>query len=301
MYKTILAPLDSTRFGEEALSTAVSIARRAHAKLCLATVEIAPAFFPESYDAQVARGAAGVYLDEVADRVHDTSVPGLEVTTEVLTGDISGALETLRDKIDADLVVMATHGRGPVSRAWLGSNTDAFLRTTTAPLLLIRPEGEDAEVSLGDGVDFRRILIAYDGSETSEAILEPVFALGKLFGASYHVIRVVEFPHGIPSAYLPDISADNREYLDAAKVVAEREVHELVERLRERDLSVEGSIEVAARIADGILSTAAEGDFDLIAIATHGRGGVRRMVLGSVADKVIRGADLPVLVVRPSS
>ena len=200
MYKTILAPLDSTRFGEEALGAAVSIARRAHAKLCLATVEIAPAFFPESYDAQVARGAAGTYLDGVSDRIHEASVPGLEVETEVLTGSIPDALEKLRDEVDADLVVMATHGRGPVSRAWLGSTADAFLRTTTAPLLLIRPE--DIEVSLGDSVDFRRILIAYDGSETSEAVLEPVFELGKLFGATYHVIRVVEFPHGIPSVYL---------------------------------------------------------------------------------------------------
>lgn len=298
MYKTILAPLDASKFSEEALSASVSVARRARAELCLATVEIASAFFPESYDEAVARSAAGAYLEGIATGVHEAS--GLEARTEVVTGEVAEALERLRETIGADLVVMATHGRGPLSRAWLGSTTDALLRTTEVPLLLVRPKGNNGEIDLSEGVDFARILIASDGSPTSEAILEPAIALGKLFGASYHVIRVVEYPRAIPSAYLPDIAEENRKYLETATAIAERETHDLVERLRAKDLNVEGSTVVSAHVPEGILSTATEGDFDLIAVATHGRGGVRRMVLGSVADKVIRGADLPVLTVRPS-
>jgi len=113
------------------------------------------------------------------------------------------------------------------------------------------------------------------------------------------VLRVVEFPHGLSSVYLPDAVADNRAYLDAATAIAERENSELVERLRSRGMDAEGSVEVRTHVAEGILRAAAEGGFDLVAIATHGRGGVRRLVLGSVADKVIRGARLPVLSVRP--
>ena len=298
MYKTILAPLDASKFCEEALSASVSVARRARAELCLATVEIASAFFPESYNEAVARSAAGAYLERIATDVHEAS--GLEAKTEVVTGEVAEALERLRETVGADLVVMATHGRGPLSRAWLGSTTDALLRTTEVPLLLVRPKGDNGEIDLGEGVDFARILITSDGSPTSEAILEPTIALGKLFGASYHVIRVVEYPRSVPSAYLPDIAEENRKYLETATAIAERETHDLVERLRAKDLNVEGSTVVSAHVPEGILATATEGDFDLIAVATHGRGGVRRMVLGSVADKVIRGTDLPVLTVRPS-
>ena len=297
MYKAILTPLDYSGFAETALGVAISVARNAGARLYLTMADLAPVLLPTEYDADVVNQAARQYLEGVADRIQGAD--GVEVDIEVVSGDVAKAVEDLRVRVGAGLTVMATHGRGPASRAWLGSTADTYLRHTEGPLLLVRPEDEEEEVDLAGRFQVQRILVATDGSTASEAILDPVVELGRVFGAALHLVRIVEFPHGIPSVYLPDAVLSAREQLDGAREAAEQETRDLVDRLQDRGVAATSSVEVAGHAAPGILSAAKDGSFDLIAIATHGRGGVRRMVLGSVADKVIRGAEVPVLVVRP--
>ncbi|MEP6472776.1 MAG: universal stress protein, partial [Gemmatimonadota bacterium] len=188
----------------------------------------------------------------------------------------------------ADLVVMSTHAREPVSRFWLGSVADRLSRTIPVPLLLL-PQGAG---HWGQG--FRRILVTLDGSPLAESALEPACMIGRLFGASLRLVHVVE----------PAVSQ-----VDLAGVLGAESVVEMERQGREWGLTylsrVAGQLQAAQTevttrvisaptVATGVLSEAADG-IDLIAIASHGRGGFRRLILGSVADKIIRGSPVPVL------
>ena len=136
MYTSILVPLDASRFAEKALATAVAVARRANADLCLAAVEISPAFIPAGYPLEAPEDMAKKYMNEMADRVRD--VTGLTVTTEVVAGgSVAEALEAVRTKVGAGLVVMSTHGRTGVSHALLGSVVEKIVRLSPVPVLTL--------------------------------------------------------------------------------------------------------------------------------------------------------------------
>lgn len=299
MYTKLLVPLDGSSFAESALPAALSIAGRTGGTIELATVR-------EPLTAMVYQEWMGPdggweepYLEVVIRRFSQASE--VELTGQVLSGRIAQALEEHVDEVGADLVVMATHGRGPLSRAWLGSVADSVIRRSTTPILLVRPEEDgEAERDVKElETEFSRILIPLDGSDLSETILEPAVALGRLFDASYTLVRVVHYPAGLASPYLPDTVTLNQQLVDEAKDRARAYLAGVAEGLREEGLQVETRVTVEPQPANGIVGLVREDGFDLIAMATHGRGGVSRALLGSVADKVLRGADTPTLVVRP--
>ena len=143
MIRRILVPLDGSAFGEYALRRAIALARRHDATLDLAHVhEVASLVLMEGVpliDAGVEleglqsdRG----YLDAMLQRV---AALGVEASATLLDGPTVAALETRAEQLDVDLIVLATHGRGPLSRAWLGSVADGLARHTSRPLLLVRP------------------------------------------------------------------------------------------------------------------------------------------------------------------
>lgn len=299
MFRRILVPLDGSTFGEHALPMAMSIARRAKATIEL--VHVYPAFeeFDESQRTpsvhEEGRPKARAYLDNTLERMKaETS---LDIEATLLDGRIAPSLLAHAKDSQPDLIVMTTHGRGPVSRLWLGSVADAMIREATTPVLLIRPT--DVTPNLADDPMPQRILIPLDGSRLAEQILEPAMAVGKLAEAEYRLLRVVELavttgpdPWFSAPLHVPDMDllSDARLYL---KGVGERmqEAH---------------SVKVSSGALSGfnpalaILDDAEVHHVDLIALATHGRSGMSRMFLGSVADKLVRGAQVPVLVYRPS-
>src|SRR5262249_62418742 len=145
MYRSILVPLDGSEFGEHALPLALGIARRAGAGLHLAHVHWRPAPLFTEPRANVentldpgARRRARAYLDEVVKQL--AAVSAVPVTAAVLEGGIVESLVGHAAATGADLVVMATHGRGLLSRFWLGSAADGRLRQSPAPPLLGRPQ-----------------------------------------------------------------------------------------------------------------------------------------------------------------
>lgn len=285
MFERIVVPLDGTALAEQALAPAVSVAREEGTHLHLATVErsdtvgLEPAI--ETLDEQ--------YLERVAARVREAGVP--DVSARRLVGDkISDALEAHRKEVGAGLTVMCTHGRGAVERAWLGSVADEMIRSSEAPVLLVRaaPEGEFRDDDLGGARRFKRVLVALDGTHFSRQALEPAAQLGGSSGTSYVLAQVV------PGS---DASADER--LEKGRVLAEAKMKLEAQSFAASGYDAEAVAECAPSVAQGILDLAERHEADLIVIATHGRSGVGRMILGSVTDKVVRGADLPVLVVRP--
>ena len=296
MYRLILVPLDGSGFAEAALRPALSISRRTGAKLHLVkAVEPIPVMAPGGWSDQV-RDWAGTYLAHLQDHLSDLS--GGPVSTRVLEGHPAQAIEEEIEVSQAELIVMASHGRGPLSRAWLGSVADELTRHGTRPILVVRPQ-EGTPEPLGTEWGISRIMVPLDGTQASEAVLAHAVELGILFDTAFHLVRVVPFPLEFSSSYFPDMIRTNHEFVEEAREDAERYLEEKANDLRALSLSVDTSVVAVPQVAHGILSEAATGDCDLIAMGTHGRGPLARTVLGSTADKVLRGTHLPLLIYRP--
>jgi nucleotide-binding universal stress UspA family protein len=204
---------------------------------------------------------------------------------------------------DADLIVMTSHGRTGLSRAWLGSVADGIMRRTTIPVLMLRPEnksGSRAEARTG----FKRILVPIDGSKLAGEALGPAIDLAKAVNADLALFRAV---HPIPLAMASDpttpISYQPEIVDEEATALAIADVQEQFATLAGRleithGIKVFSQVVADARSADAILEFAREHEIDCIAMTTHGRG-ASRLLWGSIADKVLRGAHIPVLLRRP--
>jgi nucleotide-binding universal stress UspA family protein len=146
---------------------------------------------------------------------------------------------------------------------------------------------------------FQRILVCLDGSKLAEQILPYAAEQASRFGSSLVLFQVVSLaslptptgiesvPVAVPNDQLAEAEAAAREYLEALAVP-----------LREKGLNVQ-SVAVLGQPAESIVSYAEENKFSLVALATHGRSGLKRLVFGSVADHVIRKSGLPILLIKP--
>ncbi len=303
MLRTILVPLDGSRFAEFALPLASQLARQAGAELRLALVhQIIPAWspvlgIPESVALleSESRTREHTYVAGVADGLRTGSQ--LRVQPTVLDGIPATALVTEAERTHADLIVMATHGRGAISRFWLGSVADYMLRHCSVPMLLVRPKrGEELP---SQPPPTHSVLIPLDLSESSEAILEPATMLGLITQAHYTLIHVIEPMITMGEPALPYPAGIDAGLIDTRREEAQKHLDAVADRMRGRGLSVSTRVLIAMGSAATILDMAEREHFDLIAMTTHGAGGFRRFVLGSVADKVVRGSEKPVLAFRP--
>ncbi len=301
MYHSIFVPLDGSPFGEQALPLALAIARRARVPVQVAHVHAPlPEAYAESLTAyqtlyQISRTRARDYLDALSARLHAaTPIP---VTAALLEGDVVDALHEHVAARGADLIVLTTHGRGPFSRFWLGSVADQLLRRASVPLLFVHPAHGLADLNREAGL--ARVLVALDGSPAVEQIVEPAVALAGLMGSRVTLLRVVEPlpPFGVdPVTYSAETDdpglelqlQEARGYLDG-----------VARGLRAKHLDVDTIVLVHPHPATAIVEEAEKEHGTLIALQTHGRRGLARLVLGSVADKVIRSTTLPVLINRP--
>ncbi len=301
MYRSILVPLDGSTFGEHALPAALSLARRSGASLHVVLVHTAFVYVESGlmYDDRVDRHLREQeqgYLEAVVKRLKAASpVP---VTWGLRDGLVADGICEQVTASGADLIVMTTHGRGPLSRFWLGSVADNLVRRAPAPVLLIRPQ--ETAPDLAQEPILRHVFIPLDGSALAEQILEPAVALGQLLGGDFTLLRIVKpvlfAGHdptvlGDPALGQPateQLQAEARTYLEG-----------VAERLRAQSLRVQTRVIVNTQPAVAILEQSLEPPDGVIALATHGRGGLTRALLGSVADKVVRGATMPVLVCRP--
>lgn len=298
MFNSILVSLDGSTFAESALQMGLAISRVTNADLHLATVhEPVPSF---SYDEW--ESAAWDWSAEYIQRIKADAEKhaGGAVDGWVGSGRVVDCLQLRAREVSADLVVMATHGRGAFTRAWLGSTADAFVRQADQPVLLIRPE-EGERPELGADVRFQRILVPLDGSQLAESELDLAKGVARMFGAELLLVRVVSYPVEIASPYLPHTVQMNQQIVDDAKSIAQRYLDDVVERLEGEGIAARAFVDVDAQPGNAIAQIAESEGADLIVMATHGRGGLQRALLGSTTDKVIRGVHVPMLVRRPKS
>jgi nucleotide-binding universal stress UspA family protein len=310
MYRSLLVPLDGSDFGEHALPLALSLARRLGATLRVVHVHVSPwvasgelgVQYDETTD-RILREGDRAYLDAVVQRI--AAVGNICLSSALLDGPVADVISGHATATGSDLLLMTTHGRDPLARFWLGSVADALVRQASIPILLVRPK--EAPPDLAQELVVRRMLIPLDGSELAEQILEPALALGAATQAEYTLLRIVQ--PMIPGGHIPagakvtgvrepllgHLQALHRQEWTEAQDYLER----LAERLRSRPLTVQTRVVSHDQPAAAILDGASAHGADLIALATQGRGGLKRLLLGSVADKVVRGAATPVFVYRP--
>jgi nucleotide-binding universal stress UspA family protein len=272
MYRTNLVPLDGSPLGERALPYAAAVAQATGDRLRLVRVVQGPA---------VADAGAAAYLQRVA-----AGLAQPDTATGVLAGD--AAAEILREahRAEAGLVALSTHGRSRLGRWLYGSVADAVLRRAEAPLLLVPAACPPAWPPEGA----RRVVLALDGSPFAEAAIGP--------GADLAEALCV----GPPPYVVEDAAGDARVEDDPAAALdeARRYVDAVVDGLRRRGRAADGLV-VAGPPAATIAAVARERGAGLVAMATHGRGGVERAVLGSVATEMIHRSTAPLLLTRPAA
>jgi nucleotide-binding universal stress UspA family protein len=312
MYRSILVPLDGSHASEHALPLAHDLARRSGATLRLVHVHMRATAAPiyvegvPIVDEQLLSLSAEherVYLERIRERL--TAAHDLPIISEVLdpldaaTPDqpIAAMLANHAAATGADLIVMTTHGRGGLARLWLGSVADALVRASPVPILLLRP----AEATAGPDRPpaIRRMLIPLDGSARSEAVVDHALALGQLIRSEYTLLRVVApliLGAGAPFTAPTDFDPDRTMRLQRE---AQHELEHIARRLEAVGAQVHTRVLVAEQAANTILDDARQHGIDLIAMSTSGRSGLARLLIGSVADKVLRGADIPLLLYRP--
>jgi len=199
---------------------------------------------------------------------------------------------------------MTTHARGPMGRFWLGSVADELLRDAPCPIFLIHPH--DKALNVKQETAIKNILVPLDGSAFAEQVLESAVSLGKLNDAGYTLLRVIQpiqamtLPAGTGS--FGEMAHRMIERVDVLQEQLRKEAQEYLERtaarFRTQGLTVTTQVAIAEQPGVAILESARP-PVDLIALESHGRRGLSRLFLGSVADKVVRGAGVPVLVARP--
>lgn len=293
MYRTILVPLDGSVFGERALPMARTLAQAMQAQVVLMSAASA-AVFPGT-DATEAQCQAvretRAYLETL---VPGLTEQGLQVEIAVPYGDAAEAILVEIGLHRADLVVMCTQGRSGLGRWIYGSVAEQVLARSPVPVLLVRASGETPW--LGPGPEQSALLVPLDGSAFAEMALPHAAALARTFGGTILLVRAIAPPMALYSYPGVRLAQDS---LNEESREAESYLEEVAERLRGDRLAVTTVVREGWP-AEVITNPGVNPSPRLVVMATHGRTGVERLLLGSVALEVVRRGSLPVLLIRPS-
>ena len=299
MYSRILVPLDGSKLPESVLPYA-----RALAKTLKIPVELLHAVDPEVVSVFV-NPDEGRFLDvvesgmkqqglEYLDSLAGSFPESIAVNCSAIIGKPAEAIVGRAAADPEILITMATHGRLEVQRWLLGSVAHKVLLTTANPLLLVRPSEKLENTGVAP---LKEIVVPLDGSGLAEKILPHAEALARSMDIKIVLLRAYELPAASyyeSDMYMPD-------WGDLARVVrenAQEYLDELQQRLEAEGLRRVSTLLIQGDAARSIIDIAKETPENLVALCTHGRSGVGRLVLGSVADRVVRHSGGPVLVIR---
>jgi nucleotide-binding universal stress UspA family protein len=216
-----------------------------------------------------------------------------EITADVEQGPIADILAGYAKRNDVDLIVISSHGRRGIARLSLGSVTDSLIRGTTIPVLVVKPKA--SYLTPETGKEFRHIVVPLDGSSLAEQILKRIIPLAKLEEAEITLVHVL-----VPGEDAYD-NEEGRKLPWWEKRVAGAQAYLSRRACEVRAHGVSATVEVVIgeKVAESITDYARREGADLIAIATHGRGGLARVLRGSVADGVTKLAMSSILVFHP--
>ena len=301
MYGVIMVPTDGSGFDREAIRVALKIADRTAARVRLVRVLANGSFFGVAAEGMplpldVSRSERDSALSELyALATECRATSKADITVDLHAGPVSDVLQGYARRHDVDLIVMSTHGRGGISRLSLGSVTDSLIRHTTIPVLVVKPPTSYLNPQIVEG--FKRIIVPLDGSILAEQILPRVVALAKLEEAEVTLLNVL-----IPQSYSQKEIVDPAlPWWDKDIALAKAYLFRIAATLRRSGVSVTTDIVIGENVASAIGDFASRERADLIAIATHGRDGIARIIRGSVADAIMHSGKMSMLVLKPDN
>jgi nucleotide-binding universal stress UspA family protein len=310
MYKRILVPLDGSARAEQGIPIAARIAHALGDSVILLRVATAPVdtgkysatsgYVEEAVDADLA--GATSYLENIAE---SNELDGITTEVKTFIGAVAPTILSAAQSFHASIIVMCSHGYTGFKRWALGSVADKVTRHSPIPVLVLREGGPVPTTAEHQPV---RVLVPVDGSTLSETVLEPAAYLAAALAeatsqqGALHLLRVVDFPAS-GGKFKSDAHIDTG-LKEQVKHEDEAYLASLVNRLSEGDLAnldlaITCSVEADPDVAEAIVKKAEQDKFDFIAIATHGRGGVQKWAMGSVAGRVLHATRLPLLIMRP--
>jgi acetoin utilization protein AcuB len=301
MENRILVPLDGSSLAERALSCALMLAQELPAELVLLRAFwIPPDVLARMGEAAVEldllagelEAEAEDYLSALAKQLAET---GLDVRHVVERGPAAEMILEHARQEHISHIVMATHGYSGLRRWTHGSVAERVLQTATVPVLLVRVGEEDVEKDWQQPMSCQRILVPLDGSLLAEQILPVITPVAEALAAELIFFQVsIAHTSGWMTGewYLPVQGV-----LETAEEDAEEYLRAVADELRARGLDTSTSTAIGS-VANCIVDYAEANQVDLIAMCTHGRTGLARWALGSVADRVLRAGSTPILLVR---
>ncbi len=324
MHQRVLVPLDGSARAEQALPVAARMVRAFGGSIILVrvanihleygpyldTAALTPLAIDRDYDEAVA------YLKLIARR---DDLRGITTHIEVLAGPVAETILATAETLDADVIVMNSHGRTGFSRWVLGSVAEQVVRHANIPVLVLRAGGS---MPLPSEVNADRpltALVPLDGSPLAESVLlsaaEMLVILAGASGGTLQLLQVVDvpFPRKESGTFAESKTIDTSTR-DSIYAEAQQYLANIARRLRD-GLSEDANLRITTSVAFDVdaakaIIDVAEGRGDaqhraviapcqLIAMATHGRGGLAHWAMGSVTERVLEGTNLPMLVVRP--
>lgn len=297
----ILVPLDGSALAEQALPCAITLARGMSAELFLLRAIWVPEDILDiltdpvsEIDMVVDRleSDAHEYLAPLAERVGAT---GVSTRYGVRRGPAADTILEFAERGHVDHIVMATHGYSGIRRWTHGSVAERVLQASRAPLLLVRASEQAQPVDLQKPKCCDRIMVPLDGSAMAEQVLPVVAQVVRAFGARLTLFQV---PITSSNGWMTgDWVAPIQGVLETAEEDSQRYLDSVAERLEKQGIAVDTATAMGP-VATSIIEYAEANHIDLIAMCTHGRTGLMRWALGSVADRVLRAGSTPILLVR---
>ncbi len=223
---------------------------------------------------------------------HIAEAGGTVAGSHLGEGDAAGEIVELAEELKVGLVVLGSRGRGRLRRALMGSVSTSVLRHAHCSVLIVRGHEDELEPFLG------KVLVAVDGSEEAAAAARAATEMAGAAGSEVHVAYAMQ-----EERYRPHLGPEMWEGWEKGFERAKRSARSWVEGEAQR-MKGEGPIKVEPHLLIGqpgaaIVWLAEELSADLVLVGSRGLGAMRRTLLGSVSDSVVRHAHCPVLVVRP--
>jgi nucleotide-binding universal stress UspA family protein len=300
-FSSVLVPLDGSDLSEQALPFALAIVKDGGAVTLLQAV-------PDAEPLRKPFGSITMTADEVREMLTNLAnadldraesrwadlAPGVTITKTTVAGDAATVILELADSENADLIALASTGRGALGRLTLGSVADRVIRTSDKPVLVVRGFDAPAAHALPH-VD--RVIVPLDGSDRAKLALPVAAVMAKQLGAAVELLTAVDLPQVVSPAmaYGPAFSPEfYTEIEEATTRTANEQLDEAITELATHGVTANKHVMLGSAVA-AILDFAKHGD--LVIMTSRGQGGFKRWILGSVAEKLIRDCPAPVLLV----
>jgi nucleotide-binding universal stress UspA family protein len=311
----ILVPLDGSALSEAILPHAVAIAQATKSALLLLQV-LEPVFEPifgavgipeyveeeqlvEMRDEQFA--AIHLYLEKIASQLR---TDGLEIHTKVIEGNhpATQILWEIEHDPLSTMIAMTTHGRRGILHWLFGSVAAEAIQVTPRPLLLLRPQESDRLFSMTNFkvASYQNMIVPLDTSAFAEQALDHASELTSAMNATLHLVSIVSPPHTLPFHIHKEEKSHALMKATLHQKEVEKRTHYLAQKaepFKEQGIRVHTEV-VSGHPAEEILRLCMLHQETLLVMTTHGRSGLRRLLLGGIAMKVVQGAHVPVLLIR---